>query len=67
MKRLLCNLQFETSNELKYHYVNFHKVDPNNYFFKKLFNESKNKTLCQKSFRFDECRTTKKHKDVYTF
>ena len=48
MKGLSYNLQFETSNELKDHYINFPKVDPNNYFFKKLFNESKNEIVCQK-------------------
>ena len=67
MKCLLCNLLFETSNELKDYYGNFHKVDPNNYFFKKLFAESKNKILCLKCFRCNEFVTTKKHKIAHNF
>ena len=66
MKCLLCNLPFETSNELD-HYSNFHKVNPNNYFFKKLFAESKNKILRLKCFRCNEFVTTKKHKIVHNF
>lgn len=66
MKCLLCNLPFETSNELD-HYGNFHKVDPNNYFFKKLFAESKNKILRLKCFRCNVFVTTKKHKIVHNF
>ena len=67
MKCLLCNLQFETTitiDELNYHYITFHKVDPNNCFFRKLFNKSNNKMICQKCFRFNEFLTTKNQKKV---
>ena len=40
----------QTVNELNDHYITFHNVDQNNCFFKKFFNESKNKILCQKCF-----------------
>ena len=36
---LLCGKKFETEAELRDHYINFHKVDPSNAFFKKLFSE----------------------------
>ena len=62
MKCLLCNLKFETVNELNDHYITFHNVDQNNCFFKKFFNESKNKILCQKCFKCDEFLTIKNHK-----
>ena len=70
MKCLLCNLQFETIitiDELKYRYITFHKVDPNNHFFKKHFHQSKNKVICQKCFRCNEFFTTKNHKKVHNF
>ena len=50
MKCLLCNLQFQTVDELQDHYITFHKVDPEDYLFKKLFNDSKNKVTCQSVF-----------------
>lgn len=32
---LLCGKKIETEAELRDHYINFHKVDPSNAFFKK--------------------------------
>ena len=68
MKCLLCNLQFETTitiDDLKYHYITFHKVDPNNRLLKKLLNKLKNKIMFQKRFRlmkFLQLNTTRKFK-----
>ena len=46
MKRcLLCGEKVETDSELRDHYLNFHKVDLSNAFFKKLFNEWANQVL----------------------
>ena len=37
MKCLCCGEVFHDQSLLKEHYVTFHNVDENNYFFKKLF------------------------------
>ena len=41
MKCLLCVRQLPNTNDLTEHYVTFHRVDPNNCFFKNLM-ECKN-------------------------
>ena len=43
MKCYLCGFKNDNAAEVKKHYLDFHKVDPNNQFFKKLFNDSQNK------------------------
>ena len=50
---LLCGKKFQSEAELRDHYINFHKVDPSNTLFKKLFDEcvanrllNKNCSLC---------------------
>ena len=67
MSCLLCNLQFQTVNKLKDHFVNFHKFDPQNYLFKKIFKDSKKKTVCQNCFRCNDFLTTMNHKNVHNF
>ena len=42
MKRLLCNFNSNEPNEVREHYIAFHKVDPKNGFFKKIFQEVRN-------------------------
>ena len=42
MKRLLCNFNSNEPNEVREHYIAFHKVDPKNRFFKKIFQEVRN-------------------------
>ena len=42
MKCLLCNFKDNNKLELRNHYLNFHQVDRNNQFFKKLFGEEQN-------------------------
>ena len=53
MKCLLCNLLFSNQDELFEHYVQFHKIDKSNWFFKNLFNE-KNLKILKKCLRCDE-------------
>ena len=69
MKCLLCNLQCETSNELKDKITisTFIKLIQTVISLKKLFNESKNKIVCQTCFRCDKFLTTKSHKNVQNF
>ena len=45
MKCYLCGFKNDNVAEVKKHYLDFHKVDPNNRFFKKLFNDSQNNVL----------------------
>ena len=42
MKCLLYNFQSNDQKEVKNHYINFHRVDSKNEFFKKIFFEDKN-------------------------
>ena len=42
MKCLLCEFNSNESQKLKDHYINFHKVDSENLFFKKLFKNQNN-------------------------
>ena len=70
MKSLLCTLQFETTitiDKLKYNYITFHRVHPNNGFLKNPFNKSKNKIICQKCFRCNKFLTTKNRKKLHNF
>ena len=42
MKCLLCDYKNDQVEELKEHYLKYHNVDENNFFFKKLINQKKN-------------------------
>ena len=53
MKCLLCSLSFSNQNELYDHYVQFHKIDTSNWFFKNLF-DKKNLKILKKCLRCEE-------------
>ena len=38
MKCLMCSSQFQDKSKLIEHYINYHNIDQNNYFFKRLIN-----------------------------
>ena len=42
MKYLLCGKKLESESDLREHCINFHRVDPSNVFFKKLFSQQSN-------------------------
>ena len=42
MKCLLCNFNSNEPNEMRKHYITFHKVNPKNEFFKKVFQGVRN-------------------------
>ena len=42
MKCYLCGFKNDNAAEVKKHYLDFHNVDPNNQFFKRLFDDSQN-------------------------
>ena len=56
---------FENQEDLLGHYIDYHNVDENNWFFQKLF-QTKNMTVL-KRVRCEEFLTTDKHKSVYNF
>ena len=64
MKCLLCSSTFENQEDLLRHYIDYRKVDQNNWFFQKLF-QIKNKTVLKRCVRCEEFLTTDKHKSVH--
>ena len=68
MKRcLLCGKKVETDTELQNHYLSFHKVDPSNAFFKKLFNECANRVLNKNCTLCGDFLTTLNYKKAHNF
>ena len=51
---------FQNEQDLLNHYVSYHNVDENNWFFQKLF-QSKNKLLLKQCVRYNEFLLTDKH------
>ena len=66
MKRLLCSSKFQDQQKLIDHYLTYHNVDQNNWFFKKLF-VTGNKTFLKKCIHCDDFLTTKKEKAKHDF
>ena len=69
MKCILCTLNFDSSLQLEYHYLNFHKVNPKNIFYQNyLINlNKKNNYLFQKCLRCSELLPTTKFKTIHEF
>ena len=67
MKCLLCSSSFDNNEELIEHYVTYHKIDPNNRFFQKLFQSNKNCSLFRKCLRCDDFLTTSDFKIKHDF
>ena len=65
MKCLLCGISAYKDFLLK-HYVDYHRVDPQNYFFKYLF-LTDNYSICSCCCRCNEFITTKKHQRQHNF
>ena len=47
MKCFLCSSKFDDKSKLIEHYINYHNIDENNYFFKQLIS-LKNKSYLKK-------------------
>ena len=65
MKCLLCGIVPDKDEMIK-HYITFHRVDANNYFFKYLFLTS-NESLCIECCRCNGFITTKEHHRRHNF
>ena len=66
MKCLLCSSKFQDEQKLIEHYLTYHNVDQNNWFFKKLFMKD-NKAFLRNCIRCGEFLTTKKEKAAHDF
>ena len=66
MKCLLCFSKFKDQKDLLNHYVTYHNVDENNWFFQKLF-QIKDKRLLKRCLRCDKFLETEKQKTVHSF
>ena len=66
MKCLMCSSQFNDKSKLVDHYINYHNIDQNNYFFNCLINV-KNKPHLKKCIRCAEFLVTKKEEAQHDF
>ena len=65
---LLCGKKIQSDAELRNHYINFHKVDPSNTLFKKLFDECVENRLLNKNCSLcGEFLTTLNYKKSHNF
>ena len=67
MKCLLCSSTFGNDEDLIEHYLSYHKIDPNNTFFQKLFQSSKNCSIFRKCLRCDGFLTMNDYKKKHDF
>ena len=66
MKCLLCDYNSPTESKLLSHYIFYHRIDPNNYFFKALF-KTNNYCLAKECSHCGEFLITKKTKNIHNF
>ena len=66
MKCLLCSSKFKYQKELLDHYLSYHNINENNWFFQKLF-QSNNKTFLKNCIGCNEFLATEKHKADHDF
>ena len=66
MKCLLCSFKFKDQKDFLNHYVTYHNVDENNFFFQTSF-QIKDKSVLKHCLRCDEFLVTDKHKAVHNF
>ena len=67
MKSLLYDFKSNETNEVKNHYLNFHNVDPNNLFFKRLFEDQNNVFHGKRCVRCNEFLPMTKFKSYHDF
>ena len=66
MKCLLCSSKFQDQKGSIDHYLSYHNVDANNWFFQKLF-QTKSKAFLKNCVRCNEFITTDRPKRVHDF
>ena len=63
----MCTSQFHDKSKLIEHYITYHNIDQNNYFFNRLINNVENKSHLKKCVHCDEFIITKKEKIQHDF
>ena len=66
MKCLLCSSVFKNQKELLDHYLSYHNIVENNWFFQKLF-QSDNKAFLKNCIRCNQFLATRKEKAIHDF
>ena len=66
-KCLLCKKEFKDKEALKQHYLDFHNIDPKNYFFLKLLEEIEKTFISKKHLRCDEFIQRTKYEKLHDF
>ena len=66
MKCLCCDCSFANQHSLKNHYLDFHNVDENNHFFRKLFTKD-NVFVPRKYFRRDHFCINRRDEKTHNF
>ena len=67
MKCLLCTTQLDDIKKLIEHYISYHNIDENNYFFKCLLQNVQNKSHLKKCIHCNDFILTKKQKTEHDF
>ena len=68
MKCLLCAKIFIVKNDLKERYINYHRIEANNYFLKNLFREINIENFSvRKCYRCDEITLSRSHETQHNF
>ena len=67
MKCLLCDFKLKEANQVKNHYLNFHKIDRKNVFFKRLFEDQNNAFHGRRCVTFNEFSPITKFKSYHDF
>ena len=63
---MLCSFKFKDLKELLDHYLSYHNIDENNWFFQKLF-QSNNKAFLKTCIRCNQFLAAQKEKAVHDF
>ena len=66
MRCLLCNFDSSNKDQVKAHYIFYHRIDPGNYFFNTLFS-LKNSYFAKDCFHCGEFLVTKEEKAIHNF
>ena len=67
MKCLLCKFNANEKRELEKHYLNFHNIDEDNLFFRRLIEEKNNVFYGKKCLRCEEFIPSSKFKLFHDF
>ena len=67
MKCLLCTSNFQEKNSLQNQYIDRHKINSSNWFFKALFKKDNNKFFIKKCYRCEQFLTSRNKEKIHKF